>query len=152
MIQSLWELEKHGEEKGIFFLVLYRCGGLGLGQTFGEIWLEQELGCAGGATVAVELKSQDPSLPPTLSPQWGPGGDNLCSSERSRCVRTRKASGGSEALPRGSRLEEQGRAMATLPTCQSQTLCNLYFPICSPQVRNELFLAYRLDIEIVFPT
>lgn len=47
-------------------------------------------------------------------------------------------------LAQQPRLEEQGRTLDTLlltATCQSQTLCNLYFPICSPQVGNQLFLA-----------
>lgn len=59
MIQPLWELEKDGEETGNFFL--WRC------RTGSDIWgslAGAGLGCVGGATVAVELKSQDPSLPP----------------------------------------------------------------------------------------
>lgn len=75
----------------------------------------------------------------------------MCSSENYSCVRTRKAFEGSEVLWELAqpRLEEQGRTMNTL-LLASPKLCNLYFPVFSPQVGIQLFPTYRLECRNCF--
>lgn len=161
MIQPLWELEKKIEKKKEFFfpgsVQIWRRG------TGTDIW-----GSLPGAGIeAMELKSQCPSVPLTLQlppePLSGDQEKTICALQKGTTVSGQEKplevqQFCPEGIPCGNWHSPGWRSRAAPwthcswpATCQSQTLQSV-FPVCSPQVGNQLFLAHRLDVEIVFPT